>query len=170
MRFDLPKMLSYSVPFGILYFIEACVNRIFCRTTESMASRNWSAVHDGAFNLDVVSLPSEQEKEMQIKLIISAIYYSTEAGAYSSLFIISWKLFLKMDGLRLAVLCFAPSDSGTTDDSEWAFGSIQWKPCRFLFEKKKWKRNEKKKRTIWIFSHLSQMNFTTISLFFAFHK
>lgn len=49
-RFDLPSILSYNVPFGILYKSEACVNRIFCLTTDEMASRNCVGVQDGAFN------------------------------------------------------------------------------------------------------------------------
>lgn len=46
-RFDLPNMLSYRVPFGILYRTDACVKRSFCVTTAFIASRNWACVHVG---------------------------------------------------------------------------------------------------------------------------
>ncbi len=40
MRFDLPRMLSYSVPLGMLYWMDAWVNRNSWVTTEWIASRS----------------------------------------------------------------------------------------------------------------------------------
>ena len=44
---DLPKMLSYKVPFGIQYLDEAWVNRMRCVITENIASCSCSCDQDG---------------------------------------------------------------------------------------------------------------------------
>lgn len=106
----------------MLYFMDACVKRIFWVTTDSMASRNWSAVHDGAFSFVVVLSFSNFE--------LNRSDYTVKYEIHSKI-LRSVKSFY----LLLTVLGLLPSTSSNSEDSECAFGSIQWKPCKFCENK-----------------------------------
>lgn len=66
MRFDLPKMLSYNVPLGMLKWDEAWVKRIFCVTIELMASWRVSFDQEGAFERHWTSDSSYSNNKMRM--------------------------------------------------------------------------------------------------------